>query len=121
MLSEGQIPEIQYFINHTSPELAELAVDLNFSKYEYSNNWSDKLGIYLHTQNEPDKNFYADINQSILRFKLKKYNRAIAEFESKIKTSQLSEEELEIELKSHQYILQERNYIASLLRTVIIQ
>jgi len=121
LLSEGQIPEIQYFINHTSPELAELAVDLNFSKYEYSNNWSDKLGIYLHTQNEPDKNFYADINQSILRFKLKKYNRAIAEFESKIKTSQLSEEELEIELKSHQYILQERNYIASLLRTVIIQ
>lgn len=121
LLSEGQLPDIHYFINHASKEIADLAIDFNFSKYEYSNNWSERLGIYLATQSVPDQNYLADATQSILRFKLKKYNRAIADFESKLKQRELSEEEMEIELKSHQYIIQQRNLIASMLRTVIIQ
>ncbi|MBK8955543.1 MAG: DNA primase [Saprospiraceae bacterium] len=120
-ISEGQLPDINYFLSHSNKLIAELALDFSINKYEYSSNWSDKLGIYLHTQNEPDQNFYADVHQSILRFKLKKYNKAISDFESKFKSNELSEEELEIELKSHQHIINERNLIAGMLRTVIIQ
>ncbi|MBK9107916.1 MAG: DNA primase [Saprospiraceae bacterium] len=121
LLSDGELPDLNYYLNHTNKTFAELALDFSFNKYDYSSNWSEKLGIFLHTQNEPDLNFASDVTQSILRFKLKKYNKAITDFESKIKSSELSEEELEIELKSHQYIIQQRNYIAGLLRTVIIQ
>lgn len=120
-ISNGNILDINYYLNHTNKSIADLALNFSFTKYEYSTNWSEKLGIYLHTQDEPDLNFPADVNQSILRFKLKKYNKAISDFESKIKSSSLSEDELEIELKSHQFIIQQRNYIAGMLRTVLIQ
>lgn len=120
-LTNGLLPDLNYYLNHPNKAFAELALDFSFNKYDYSSNWSEKLGIFLHTQNEPDQNFNADVNQSILRFKLKKYNKAIMNFDSRIKASELSEEELEIELKSHQFIIQQRNYIAGLLKTVIIQ
>ncbi len=119
-IAEGQNPDIQYFISHSDKEIADLALSFTLSKYEYSRNWSEKMGIYLSTQEEPDQNFYADITNAILRFKLKKYNKAIDEFEKKLRDHQLDEHSLEIELKSHQHILRERNYIAGLLKTVVI-
>ncbi len=119
-LSEGLNPDINYFISHPDKEIADLALSFTMSKYEYSKNWSEKMGIYLSTQEEPDQNFYADITNAILRFKLKKYNKAIDDFEKKLKEHSLDEHNLEIELKSHQHILKERNYIAGLLKTVVI-
>jgi DNA primase len=119
-LSNGIIPDIAFYISHTEKRIADLALEFTMSKYEYSQNWSERYNIYLSTQQPPEENFRLDITNSILRFKLKKYNKAIQEFESKIKQSNLSEEEIEIELKSHQHIVKERNYIANLLKTVVI-
>ncbi|MCC6754438.1 MAG: DNA primase [Saprospiraceae bacterium] len=119
-LNEGNVPGLQYFIGHESQDIANLALEFTMSKFEYSSNWSDKMGIYLLTQKEPEENALEDIRQAILRFKLKKYNKFIAELEKKLKEAQYSEEELELELKSLQHIVIQRNEIAAMLRTVII-
>lgn len=119
-LSSGRIPDVSYYIAHPDPKISELALELTMTRHEYSPNWSNRWNIFLSTQNIPEENFKSDITNSLLRFKLKKYNKAIQEFENKIKEAKLNELELEIELKSHQHIVNERNYIASLLKTVVI-
>ncbi len=119
-LKEGLIPGISYFISHENKAIANLALEFTMSKYEYSQNWSNRWNIFLSTQKAPEENFKSDITNSILRFKLKKYNKAIQEFEKRLKRDDISEEDLAIELKSHQHLVKERNYIASLLKTVVI-
>ncbi len=119
-LSNGIVPGVPYYISHENKAIANLALEFTMSKYEFSQNWSDRWNIFLSTQKIPEENFRSDITNSILRFKLKKYNKAILEFEKKIKSSSISDIELEIELKSHQHIVKERNYIATLLKTVVI-
>jgi len=119
-LNEGNIPGVPYFISHENKLIANLALEFTMSKYEYSQNWSNRWNIFLSTQKAPEENFRSDITNSLLRFKLKKYNKAILEFEKKIKQSEISEDELSIELKSLQHIVKERNYIAVLLKTVVI-
>ncbi|MBP8726546.1 MAG: DNA primase, partial [Saprospiraceae bacterium] len=104
-LSEGKVPGLQYFIGHESQDIANLALEFTMSKFEYSSNWSDKMGIYLLTQKDPEENALEDIRQAILRFKLKKYNKFISVLEKKLHDAQLSEEELELELKSLQHIV----------------
>ncbi|MGB4969942.1 MAG: DNA primase [Saprospiraceae bacterium] len=119
-LTLGKIPDSNYFITHSNKSIADLALEFTMSKFEYSQNWVDRYGIYLSTQKPPEENFRLDITNSILRFKLKKYNKAISEFEKKIKNHSLNDEDLDLELKSHQHIVNERNYLASLLKTVVI-
>ncbi|HEX5625570.1 MAG TPA: hypothetical protein VFX48_06110, partial [Saprospiraceae bacterium] len=119
-LSSGRIPDLNFFLNHPNKKISELALDLTLSKHEYSSNWEARYGIFLNTQDLPERNYQADITYAILRFKLKKYNKAIEELEAKLKENSLSEEALEIELKSHLHIVNERNYIAGLLNTVVI-
>lgn len=119
-ITEGQIHDINYFISHQDKEIADLALEFTLSKYDYSKNWSDRLGIFLSTQKEPELNFFADITNTLLRFKLRKYNKAIQEFEQRFKELSETEDSLEIDLKSHQHIINERNYIASLLNMVVI-
>ncbi len=120
MLSSGQIPDIAYFISHEDKKIADLALEFTMSKYEYSENWSERWGIYLSTQNLPEENFRSDVTNSLLRFKLKKYNKAIMEFEKKIKNSVSDQFDLELELRSHQHMVEQRNYIAGILKTVVI-
>ncbi len=119
-LSQNKTTDLNYFLNHKDANIAKMALDFSINRYEYSSNWEEKHGIYLSTQQAPESNYRSDIENSILRFKLKKFNKAISEFEKRIKTTDISTNELEIELKSHQHIVNQRNYIASKLNTVVI-
>ena len=119
-ISQGKIPELNYYLNHTDSNISKLALNFSINKYEYSSNWEEKHGIFLSTQQAPELNYKSDIENSILRFKLKKFNKAISEFERRIQLNEIPEEELQLELKSHQHIVNQRNYIAGLLNTVVI-
>lgn len=119
-LSQGKTPDLNYYLNHQDQNISKLALNFSINKYEYSNNWEEKHGIFLSTQQAPEYNYKSDIENSILRFKLKKFNKAISEFERRIRLDEIPEEELQLELKSHQHIVNQRNYIAGLLNTVVI-
>lgn len=70
-LSEGKTPELNYYLNHQDPNISKLALNFSINKYEYSSNWEEKHGIFLSTQQAPEFNYKSDIENSILRFKLK--------------------------------------------------
>ncbi|MBK7427239.1 MAG: hypothetical protein IPI60_09505 [Saprospiraceae bacterium] len=120
-MEQGKAIQPEYYLNHEDKELQSLAMDLLISPYEYSENWEKRWQLFLQTQPYPDKNFYNDATQSILRFKLKKFNRKLKENQQKIVESaqNVNEEETQLLMQVHQKLLQTRLEITSALRTVI--
>jgi DNA primase len=120
-LEEGKVIQPEYYLSHEDKELQSLAMDLLISPYEYSENWEKRWQLFLQTQPYPDKNFYNDATQSILRFKLKKFNRKLKENQQKIVESaqNVNDEETLLLMQVHQKLLQTRLEITSALRTVI--
>jgi DNA primase len=120
-MEEGKLIQPEYYLNHEDKELQSLAMDLLISPYEYSENWEKRWQLFLQTQPYPDKNFYNDATQSILRFKLKKFNRKLKENQQKIVESaqKANDEETQLLMQVHQKLLQTRLEITNALRTVI--
>lgn len=120
-MEKGTVIQPEYYLNHEDKELQGLAMDLLISPYEYSENWEKRWQLFLQTQPYPDKNFYNDATQSILRFKLKKFNRKLKENQQKIMESAqaANEDETNILMQVHQKLLQMRVEITNALRTVI--
>ncbi len=120
-MEKGTVIQPEYYLNHEDKELQGLAMDLLISPYEYSENWEKRWQLFLQTQPYPDKNFYNDATQSILRFKLKKFNRKLKENQQKIVESAQAENEEDtlILMQVHQKLLQTRIEITNALRTVI--
>jgi DNA primase len=88
----------QYFINHPSPEVRQLAATVLTSPYEYSENWEKKHDVLLN-QPKPEDNFRKDAELTVKKIKLKKLERIIAE--NKTKLNSASEEESMHLLKIH--------------------
>lgn len=63
-----------FFLHHADQEISRLAVNLNTSPYEYSENWAKKWDIFL-SQEHPDENHRKDAESLIKRFKLRKIRR----------------------------------------------
>ena len=71
----------------------------------------------------PSENFVKDSYQAILRFKLEKIKKLLAEVDQKIENHEKGEslsEEYRITLKARMQLLQERNSIARELNTVVL-
>lgn len=83
LLSKGAFPGTDYFINHEDVKVAELAVGLLVSPYEYSDNWATRWDIHL-SQKHPDENFFDDSSQALRRFRFEKIGRIQAEVTAKI-------------------------------------
>lgn len=120
-VDEGIGLKSEFYLNHPDKELQGLAMELLISPYEYSENWEKRWQLVLQTQPHPDKNFYNDATQSILRFKLKKFNRKLKENQQKISESAETEKEDDtiLLMQVHQKLLQTRVEITNALRTVI--
>ncbi len=77
----GVTPDKDYFLHHSDPIIATLAIDLIILPYELSHHW-EKNQIYVQPESErlPESVFPALYN-----FKAKKVERMIAENEKKLK------------------------------------
>ena len=109
----------QYFINHMEEKIRLFAIDNMQSPYHYAN-WEDK-GVFLQTQKMPEENYYKDSLQSILRFKHKKIKAVLEKLQKRI--NELSQEqkfdELQLNLKAHKQLLEEKKIVAEQLGTVV--
>jgi len=78
---KGVIPDKDYFLHHSDPIIATLAIDLIILPYELSHHW-EKNQIYVQPESErlPESVFPALYN-----FKAKKVERMIAENEKRLK------------------------------------
>lgn len=115
--------EIHYsvFTTHQDDEVREFAVSVLSSPFVYAS-W-DKREMFLQTQKMPDENYIRDAENAVLRLKLKKSKRIIKQLEewlaSADEETQLSEE-FAVNVKVLQVIINERNQLAELLRTVTL-
>ncbi len=112
----------QFFVQHPSPDIRELAVNLLAFPHEYSENWEKRHDIYL-TQKKPEHNFDHDSEQALLRFKLRKIMRMCDKNLQKIETfSQSGEtEQLIVHMKVQQKLTAIRNQVAAQLGTVVLK
>ena len=74
-LLDDELPNRDYFLNHESKAVLNLAIDLMSSPYEMSPNWKEKWDYPLQNQPEPDLNFDADMRYAVDMFKLRKLNK----------------------------------------------
>lgn len=109
-----------FFINHPREDIRNFAIDCLQSPYQYAN-WEEK-GVYLQTQKMPEENYYRDSLQSILRFKEKKILNILDELQKRINklASEGKIEELQLNLKAHKTLSEEKKNLADQLGTVVI-
>jgi len=122
-LSAGKALKPEIFIQHKNPKIAELAINVISTPYEYSVNW-EKLNVFLSSQKMPDENHIADAKSGILRFKLRKIERLMEKNQQEIKKIQDSAadmEELIKLLKVQQKLIQMRGEIAKEQNIVVLK
>ncbi len=112
---EGEIPDEQYFIQHSSDAVAQLVIDLVSSPYTLSSNWMDKKKIAVQTEKQvlPDA-----VTSSVLSFKLRRVEKTISENQKLLK-KELPEDESQQLLKDQQVLTQIKKVISEKLGRII--
>ncbi|MCB0635481.1 MAG: DNA primase [Lewinella sp.] len=121
LLNRNEAPNTDYFLQHETPELRQLAIDFLSTPYAYSENWEKKWEVVLN-QKDPEENFQLDSAQALKRFRLRKVNRLMAQNVDTIRnlTGDGEQEDLLLHLKLHQRLQEIRNKLAQELGTVYL-
>jgi DNA primase len=120
LLKRQEKPSTDYFLQHDTSELRQLAIDFLSSPYAYSENWEKKWDVVLN-QKDPEENYQLDSALALKRFRLRKVNRLLAQNVDKLRelTGMEHQGELLLYLKLHQRLQDIRNNLAEELGTVI--
>jgi DNA primase len=85
LLLQGQAMEQTYFTHHSSPDIANLALEMLAQPWEYSPNWEKRWNFPLQNQPMPEDNAEADIQQALAMFKIRKINRLLEKNKERLK------------------------------------
>jgi hypothetical protein len=88
---KGVIPDKDYFLHHSNPTLATLAIDLVILPYELSHHW-EKNQIYVQLEAE---HLTDSVYAALFNFKAKKIERMITDNQKKLKTLKSAKDDLE--------------------------
>lgn len=122
LLVEGRSFDQHYFIQHSSPEVCELAITLLTSPYDFSPNWEDKWNYPLQNQPMPELNFSLDVRQALDRFKLRKVLKMCEVNLGRVRsTSESGDTEGMLRyMKIQQKLYEKRDELAKRLGTVVL-
>lgn len=120
-VNQGEDISVPYFINHSDPEVRQLAATVLTSPYEFSENWEKKHEVFLN-QRKPEENFNKDAELAVKRLKLRKLGRIIAENHAKMKAIDPQDTDRLFSLiKLDQKLKVMRNQLAGELGTVVVK
>ncbi len=121
LIGRGEHPSLAYFKQHETKEIRELAININTSPHEFSENWEKKWDVILN-QAAPDENFIKDSSHGLKRFRLRKLSKLCSENISKVKdlAAANKEEEMLLHLRLQQRLQGLRNDLAKDLGTVVL-
>lgn len=111
-----------FFLQHPDPEIVQLAINLIFTPYEFSENWARKWDIFL-SQAHPDNNQRKDAENLIKRFKLRKIKRFKDRNSTKMQAliaAKADDTEIEACIKLHLRLKEIENQLAGELGTVVL-
>ena len=114
----GAAPDTEEYLQHTDPEVRQMALDLMMDEYHYSEGW-EALGMPLQHQKMPAENFQRVAVEAIDLFFLKKYDIICEKNKEKLRTS-LTDEELILTLEVQKMVQGRRNYYAARLNRSIL-
>ncbi|MCB0662569.1 MAG: DNA primase [Saprospiraceae bacterium] len=109
----------QYFINHQDKDIADLAIDLMHSPFEYSPGWGER-NIYLKTQKMPDDNYMRDSTHALKIFKLRKIEKLYNENQERLREMK-DASQLDILLKVQMKLMTMRNDLAKELNIIVLR
>lgn len=101
---EGRAAPLDYWLQHPTTKIRELAVSSSVTPYSISPNWEDKFGNYL-SQKVPEENQRLDSENFIRIFRQRKIDRMIAKNHQRIRDTQATDpgsEELIVYLRYQQ-------------------
>ncbi|MBY5957014.1 DNA primase [Membranicola marinus] len=117
--------DFEYFNRSEDAALRKAAIDAHTEKYdgEYSQNWIDMWDMDLQTQPTPDKNYQKDVQQALMRFKLRKAMDLCVSNRQKIQELQKAGKMDEVlkRLVVQQKLLQMRDAIAKEFKTIVVK
>lgn len=122
LLVDGQPFDQHYFIQHRSPEVCELAINLLTSPDDMSPNWEAKWGYPLQNQPLPELNFPLDVRQGLERFKLRKVMKMCEVNLGRVRAASDSgdSEGMMRYMKIQQKLYEKRDELAKRLGTVVL-
>lgn len=117
---EEQIPNNQFFTNHTDERIRELVVDLLSTPYSLSKNWEERHHIFIDHEEVILK---ATVIQAVYAFKLRKLEKMIELNQQQLKSAQettgTTEEELVRLLEANQQLRIIRTKFAKALNRIV--
>ena len=88
---KGVIPDKDYFLHHTNPTMATLAIDLVILPYELSHHW-EKNQIYVQLESD---HLTDSVYAALFNFKAKKIERMITDNQKKLKALKSAKDDFE--------------------------
>lgn len=116
-IAQHHIPDTNHFIHHSNNAFARIAIELQSSPYELSENWQRKHAIYV---TEKNLLFRKDIESSLNRFKLKKVLKLISENEARLREVK-GEEAYLSQMKTYGKLLEWKTQLSAALGTVVVK
>jgi DNA primase len=114
-LSQGNVVDATYFIQHQDEAMQKTAIDLTASPYEVSDHWEGKHQIYTAKE---ENNLHQTVFKNILRLKLRLVQQLIEDNRAGLQNELAPEEEDKL-LQVHTALKQSETSIAHQLGIVI--
>ncbi len=123
LLDNNKVPNSAYFLNHEDKDIRQFAIEASISPYTYSENWSEKFQIHMHSQKAPDENYHKETLRTVLRFKLRKFDHLIKQNQATIAQTESDAKDsdrLLTLLKLHKVLLEQRKIISDRLGQIVL-
>jgi len=117
--TEAQISE-QFFINHTDDNVRKTAIDLLSQAYELSENWEKVHRISITLENAPTVIARATVS-SVYSLKIRKVEAMKRELMEKLKSTNLSPEDIELYLRQARTLDEVRNKMNRELGRIVLK
>lgn len=115
LINKGNVPDTQYFVNHSNHDISSSTIELLFNPYQLSSNWHKKHRISVSTE---EVDFKKSVLSYIYALKLKKVDNMIAENLDALKNAKDEEDETILQNKDKALQRARKDYADKLTRIV---
>ena len=107
-IQKNESVNFNYFVNHPTKHVTNLAIEFSTFPYIYSENWESKYGIFLNKKSNGTDYIDDEIETVIKHLKFRKFNKVIQNLDKQISENPNSEDVIEL-IKAREEIKKIKN------------